>query len=114
MLEAVVLAGGESTRIGSVKAVLPSPDGRSFIARIIDTLLEAGLPRVLVVTGTHHDAIAAACASHLAHGSVACLRNPDPSRGQLSSLLVGLEHAVEPRTEALLMTLVDVPMVTSS
>ena len=41
--------------------------------------------------------------------------NPDPGRGQLSSLLVGLE-AVDPArgVEAALVTLVDVPLVTAA
>jgi molybdenum cofactor cytidylyltransferase len=38
-------------------------------------------------------------------------RNPDPSRGQLSSLWVGMDAAVRQDTDALLVTLVDVPMV---
>ena len=38
------------------------------------------------------------------------VRNPDPSRGQLSSLWTGLE-TVGPDTTAVLMTLVDVPML---
>jgi CTP:molybdopterin cytidylyltransferase MocA len=37
--------------------------------------------------------------------------NPDPSRGQLSSLWTGLDAAERPELEAVLMTLVDVPMV---
>jgi CTP:molybdopterin cytidylyltransferase MocA len=38
------------------------------------------------------------------------VRNPDPARGQLSSLWTGLD-AVGPETSAVLMTLVDVPML---
>ncbi len=39
------------------------------------------------------------------------VRNDDPARGQLSSLWVGLEAAQRPDLDAVLMTLVDVPMV---
>lgn len=41
-------------------------------------------------------------------------RNPDPSRGQLSSLLIGMDAVVRVDTEAILVTLVDVPMVAVS
>jgi len=54
MLSPVILAAGESRRMGSPKALLPDPDGRAFIARIVRTLSDAGLTDVLVVTGTHH------------------------------------------------------------
>ena len=62
MLQAVVLAAGESRRMGSPKALLPDLEGRPFIARIVGTLLSAGLTDVLVVTGSQHDAIAATLA----------------------------------------------------
>ena len=42
------------------------------------------------------------------------VRNPDPGRGQLSSLWTGMAAAVTPDTEALLMTLVDVPMLSAA
>ena len=114
MLEAVVLAGGASTRMGSPKALLSDPEGSPFIIRIASTLREAGLARVVVVTGVHHQDIAEACSSHAAvAGLVRCVRNPHPERGQLSSLLVGMDAAVGPETEGLLVMLVDVPMVAS-
>jgi CTP:molybdopterin cytidylyltransferase MocA len=39
------------------------------------------------------------------------VRNPDPSRGQLSSLWVGMDAVIGADTPALVMTLVDVPLV---
>jgi len=42
----------------------------------------------------------------------AFVRNPNPARGQLSSLWVGMDHAITPDVEALLVTLADVPMIT--
>lgn len=111
MLECVVLAAGASARMGSAKALLPTPDGRPFVIRVIDTLLDAGLARVTVVTGIHHDVIADICGSRLTRDTVRCVSNPDPLRGQLSSLLVGMDAVVTSATEGLLVTLVDVPMV---
>ena len=37
MLPGIILAAGDSTRMGSPKAVLQAPDGDSFVVRIIRT-----------------------------------------------------------------------------
>ncbi len=112
MLEALVLAAGGSTRMGSPKAALLTADGQAFIVRIIHTLRAAALDRITIVTGMHHEATMQACgAEATASPAVRWARNPDPSRGQLSSLLIGMDAAVEPDTRGLLVTLVDVPMI---
>lgn len=111
MLPAVVLAAGDSTRMGSPKAALLTSDGESFIARIVRTLGDAGVDDVVVVTGRHHDAVVDALTRDRLDRSPRIVRNPDPSRGQLSSLLAGMEVVTVPGTEALMMTLVDVPLV---
>lgn len=107
----VLLAAGDSTRMGTPKALLPDADGRPFVARIVRTFAAAGLDRVVVVTGAQHDAVVSVLTADGLAGSATCVRNPDPSRGQLSSLWVGMDAAVTPDLDALLMTLVDVPMV---
>jgi molybdenum cofactor cytidylyltransferase len=109
----MVLSAGESTRMGLTKALLADPDGRPFIARIVRTLIAAGLEDVLVITGSQHSAIESALIAGGLGGAVQLVRNPDPSRGQLSSIWTGLD-ACPPATEGLLMTLVDVPMLASS
>jgi molybdenum cofactor cytidylyltransferase len=110
VLPAIVLAGGESRRMGSPKALLQAPDGRAFVSAIVDSLLSSSVvDEVVVVTGVHHDLIAGALSN--APRGARIVRNPDPSRGQLSSLWVGMDAVVRPDTEALLMTLVDVPSI---
>ena len=110
MLPGVILAAGDSTRMGSPKATLATPDGRTFVTRIVGTLREAGVTDLVVVTGRHHDAVVEAIAREL---SIAprIVRNPDPSRGQLSSLLAGMDLVVTGSSEGVMMTLVDVPLV---
>jgi len=95
--------------MGSPKALLRSPDGRLFVTRIVDTLRESGIANVVVVTGRDHHAIVDAL-QH-ARRSPLIVRNPDPARGQLSSMLVGMDAVVNANTDGVLMTLVDVPMV---
>ena len=109
MLPGIVLAAGNSVRMGSPKALLASPDGRPFVTRIVETLHEAGVVDLVVVTGRDHDALVKVLSRGPSVPSIA--RNPDPSRGQLSSLLVGMDAVVGADTEAILVTLVDVPMV---
>ena len=111
MLSGIILAAGDSTRMGSPKALLTTPDGHPFVARIIRTLRAADVEDLVVVTGRDHDAVVDAIARNGLPVLPAVARNPDPSRGQLSSLLVGMEAVVSSSTEGLLVTLVDVPLV---
>jgi Uncharacterized MobA-related protein len=112
VLSAVILAAGDSSRMGAPKAALVTPDsGDSFIARIVRTLRAADVEDLVIVTGRHHDAVLEALARDRVRPSPRIVRNPDPSRGQLSSLLAGMDAVLSARTEALMMTLVDVPLV---
>ena len=112
MLPGVILAAGDSTRMGFPKALLLTTAGRPFVVSIADTFAAAGIADIIVVTGRDHDRIADA----LAHEQLAVppriVRNPDPSRGQLSSLLIGID-AVPADAPAAVVTLVDVPMMTA-
>ena len=115
---AVVLAGGRSSRMGRPKAMLPA--GReTFVGRVARTLRDGGAGPVVVVApaGDLAARIAAALGPHRPPPRV--VANPDPERGQLSSLLVGLAAidrlGEDPRgAEAALVTLVDVPLVTAA
>lgn len=112
MIAAIVLAGGESTRMGSTKALLPDRKGRVFITRLLQTMSDAEFADVIVVTGRVHADIVRAVSHGVPRGlTVTFARNPDPARGQLSSLLVGLDAAAKPGVRAALVTLVDVPFV---
>jgi molybdenum cofactor cytidylyltransferase len=112
-LAAVVLAAGDSTRMGVPKALLRAPGGDPFVVQICRAFVEAGVGPLAVVTGTAHDLIVEAVGNADLSGSVRLVRNPDPGRGQLSSLWTGMDVVLTPATEALLMTLVDVPMLSA-
>ena len=111
MLAAIVLAAGDSRRMGTPKALLPDAAGTPFVVRIARTFLAAGIDDVVVVTGASHDAVAAALDSAGLPVAPRLERNADPSRGQLSSLWTGLDAVERPELRAVLLTLVDVPMV---
>jgi molybdenum cofactor cytidylyltransferase len=109
MIPAIVLAAGRSSRMGRPKALLPLADGETFLTRIIRTLQAAGVDDVVVVLG--HDAEAIAESLARADLRVRLALNREYDRGQLSSLLVGLNVVDRPGVEAVLITLVDVPLV---
>ena len=112
MIPAIVLAAGRSARMGRAKATLPLGGGDSFLTRIVRTFLEAGVDDVIVVVG--HDA--EAIVSHVAQSGLPArfVANPAYDRGQLSSLVAGLGVVDRPGVAAVLVTLVDVPLVSAS
>jgi molybdenum cofactor cytidylyltransferase len=110
MIRAIVLAGGASSRMGQAKAALPfGPTGQTVVGRVVHTLLAAGLPSVAVVAGAHIDAVRAAMPAFEPRARV--VEHPGWAAGQLSSLLAGLTAVDDPQLEAILVTLVDVPLV---
>jgi len=110
MIPAIVLAAGRSSRMGRAKASLPAGDGHTFLTRIVQTFLDAGVDDVIVVVGHEADAIAAAFSESGLPARFVVNREYD--RGQLSSLLAGLDVVDRPGVSAVLVTLVDVPLVT--
>jgi CTP:molybdopterin cytidylyltransferase MocA len=112
MLSGVILAAGDSTRMGSPKALLLTRRGTPFVVSIAETFAAAGIDDIVVVTGRDHDRIAAVLAAARSTPSPRIARNSDPSRGQLSSLLTAMDVAIAPDTEALVVTLVDIPLLT--
>jgi CTP:molybdopterin cytidylyltransferase MocA len=108
-LAGVVLAAGASRRMGAPKAALRLGDA-TLIGRVLDGLAGADVAPIVVVTGLHHDAVAAAMPVSV---PVQVVINPTPERGQLSSLKVGLRAllAVAPAAAGAVVALVDHPMV---
>jgi molybdenum cofactor cytidylyltransferase len=112
MIPAIVLAAGRSSRMGRAKATLPIGDHDIFLTRIVRTLLAADVDDVVVVVGHDAEPIAA---SFAASGLPArFVVNPNYDRGQLSSLLAGLGVVDRPGVAAVLVTLVDVPLVSEA
>jgi molybdenum cofactor cytidylyltransferase len=100
-LGGIILAGGESRRMGRPKALL-AYRGSTFLEHLVELLLEFCDP-VLCVTGAHDAEIRAAVTARLVY-------NPEWGHGQLTSLQAGL-RALPPATERVLFTLVDHPAV---
>lgn len=111
MISAIVLAAGASSRMGRAKAALPLGDtGQTVVGQVVGTLLAGGIPHVVVVAGAHIDAVRHALPPY--ESRVRLIEHPGWEKGQLSSLLAGLDAIDDPLLEAAMVTPVDVPMVT--
>ena len=109
LVPGVILAAGRSSRMGRAKALLPTPNDESFVTRIVRVLRDGGVADVVVVISPDGDAIRSALSSLRVPPRLVV--NPDPDQGQLSSLLAGLHTIDRPGVVAMLLTLVDVPLV---
>lgn len=111
MIAGVVLAAGASSRMGKAKAaLLIGRTSQTVAARVVQTLLEGGVPQIVVVAGAHVEAVKGAMPSHEKRARV--VEHPGWQQGQLSSLLAGLAAVDDPQLEGVMVTLVDVPLVT--
>jgi molybdenum cofactor cytidylyltransferase len=107
-LPGIVLAAGASTRMGRPKLLLPVEPGGTLLGRLLGTLADAGVwPLVVVVRKAL--AIESAWRDPRAP-RIDVVVNPDPSRGQLSSMLCGLD-SLRDHPDAVLQAQVDVPLI---
>jgi molybdenum cofactor cytidylyltransferase len=106
MIAGLILAAGESRRMGRDKALL-TYQGRTFLETIIAGLGAAKVEKVTVVLGHHAEVIQAA--TNLA--AVRVMVNHDYQQGQTSSLQLGLAAAATDRPEAVILCLVDHPAI---
>ena len=83
---AIVLAAGESRRMGNINKLLVEVDGIAMVARAADAALESGADPVIVVIGHEREKVKAA----LAGRAVELLHNPDYAEGMSTSLRAGL------------------------
>ncbi len=106
MIAAIVLAAGQSRRMGQAKMLLPW-GSTTVIGQVVQTLAQAGLDEVIVVTGGSRQGVEDAL-----HGLPAVtVFNPDYAAGEmLSSLQVGL-RALSPQAQAAMIALGDQPQM---
>ena len=102
--------------MGRDKALLPwppatgqAPSGDTFLSAAIRLLSEA-TEFVLVVVGKNE----ASLAPIIYADGASLVVNPDPNRGQFSSLQVGLHEVLNHGRDAAMVTLVDRPPVSST
>jgi molybdenum cofactor cytidylyltransferase len=113
----LILAAGDSSRMGRDKALLPWPPPAAGQAPSSDTFLSAAIRSlaaatqlVVVVVGNN----AAALAPVIYAQGASLVLNPDTGRGQFSSLQVGLHEVLNHGRDAAMITLVDRPPVSTA
>ncbi len=97
--------------MGHPKALLPVDERETFASRLVRTLCAAGVRDVSIVVAGDGPVDALRSGLSALQPKPRIVLNHDSSRGQLSSLLTGLQAIDRPGVEALLMTLVDIPLV---
>ena len=105
MVSAILLAAGESRRMGSLKQLLPL-SGKSFVSCCVDNLLASKVSEVIVVTGHQESLIR----EELSGKPIKLAHNTDYRRGMGSSVKRGFE-AVSTNSDAVLIALVDQPQI---
>lgn len=114
----LILAAGESSRMGSDKAMLPWPPHEPGAAPTQGpTLLSAAILAfepftrvVVVVAGRNSHPVgltAGACGAYM-------VQNPNPERGQFSSLQIGLNEALSRGCDSAMITPVDCPPLSAN
>jgi len=104
LIAGLILAAGESSRMGKDKALL-THQGQTFLESIVAKLREAGVGRIAVVLGHHAEEIQRAVKLE----SVEIVVNRDYQQGQTSSLQAGLRALESSNAEAVVLCPVDHP-----
>jgi len=104
-LAAVILAAGESKRMGRPKALLPLGE-KTFVEKLISDYQQVGCRPVIVVLGDEADQIQA----KIENLDVLIQINSQPERGPLSSLQIGLK-AIPSSCRGFFFCLVDHPAI---
>ena len=107
-IPALLLAAGQSRRMGAINKLLAQIDGISMIRRVAETILTSKAGPLIVVTG--HEA--ARIRSELEGCEVTFIHNPDYAEGLSSSLRAGI-YGLPDAADGVLVCLADMPQVTA-
>lgn len=111
MISAVILAAGKSRRMGEQKLLMPWGEN-TVIQHVVSVFAEADLDEILVVTGSHREAIETNIAELKKDYPVRGVFNENFSTGEmLSSIQCGLRELTSGGSRAALIALGDQPQV---
>lgn len=109
LLAAVILAAGESRRMGTPKALLQH-GGRTFLERLLVAARHPKIAITRVVLGCHSQQVQA----KLQLDPATVVLNPEWKKGQLSSIHAALKTLPTGATDGIILFLVDHPFVSSN
>jgi len=107
MISAILLAAGESNRMGQPKQLMPFGQG-TILERTIDNLLNSAVSETIVVLGYREEEVR----KTIAGKPVKIAINPDYQQGMSTSIIAGLKQ-IDKRARAVLIALGDQPFVDS-
>jgi len=108
MLAAVILAAGESRRMGTPKALLPYRE-QTFLDHLVEVTRHPRVGWLRVVVGAH----AALIRGMSRVEAAAFVVNEEWEKGQLSSIQAAIRSLPAKETEGILLCLVDHPLITA-
>ncbi|MCA8932415.1 MAG: molybdopterin-binding/glycosyltransferase family 2 protein [Rhodospirillaceae bacterium] len=108
-IAALVLAAGQSRRMGAANKLLAEVDGLPLAAHAMQAARDSGADPVVVVTGHEADRVAELAAQW----GLAAVHNPDHAGGLSTSLRAGLA-ALPREVDAVLVCLGDMPGITAA
>lgn len=104
---AVVLAAGQSRRMGKPKLLLPWRGGRTVIEQVVQTLLDAGIQTIVVVVGSQRDLVEKALRNYPIK---AIFNDRFAETEMITSLQLGLQQ-FDQEVDATLIVLGDQPTI---
>jgi molybdenum cofactor cytidylyltransferase len=108
-ISALVLAAGQSRRMGGPNKLLVQIDGKAMVAHVVDMLLTSKVFSITVVTGHQADQVKTA----LAGRNVAFVHNPRYGEGLSTTLGAGVA-ALPPEADGAIVCLGDMPKLTAA
>jgi len=105
MISAILLAAGESKRMGQPKQLLPFR-GSTLLGQIVENLLQSQAAETIVVLGSQAEKII----PQIAGEPVRIVVNPDFEQGMSSSIKCGLSHISE-AADGVMIVLGDQPLI---
>ncbi|MBZ5554033.1 MAG: nucleotidyltransferase family protein [Acidobacteriia bacterium] len=108
MIIGIILAAGESKRMGTPKALLKIGD-RPFINHIANQLEAAQLDLIYAVLGEKADLI-----QEVLDRNIIVIHNPNFREGQISSLRTAIDKVQYENCDGVIVALVDHPMVSTT
>ena len=112
-MQAMILAGGRSTRMGQDKSTLVL-NGRTLLTITIERLLQAGHSRIVILAADEQQKNSQKNAMNGFFGNIEWLLDPIPHLGLIEALAAGVKRSNFDQTQPLQLSPVDSPWLDHS
>ena len=112
-MQAMILAGGRSTRMGQDKSILVL-NGRTLLTITIERLLQAGHSRIVILAADEQQKNSQKNAMNGFFGNIEWLLDPIPHQGLIEALAAGVKRSNFDQSQPLQLSPVDSPWLDHS